>query len=158
MEFQKVINVRRAVRGYKSDPIPEKAMDLMKEAIRRAPTGNNHQSFKVVFVRNASLRMQIAEKACHQAFISEAPVIAVVFSEKGQEFNAAIVTDHMVLAATSEGIGTCWVGWFEREIIESLFPQYNDMVPCILVPMGYANDVAEDKPRKSMDEIVVVID
>ncbi len=158
MDFQKVINSRRAVRGYKSDPIPEKVLDLMKQAILRAPTGNNGQPFKVVFVRNASLRKQIAEKACHQAFISEAPIIAVVFCEKDHEFDAAIVTDHMVLAATSEGIGTCWVGWFEREPLRSLFPEQKGMSPCILVPMGYANDIPEDKPRKPLDEIVEILD
>ena len=158
MEFRKVIETRRAIRGYKSDPVPEASLQRIREAVRLAPTGNNRQPFKVLFVRNPVLRADIAEKACHQAFIAQAPVLCVVCSPKGDEFNAAIATDHLVLAATDEGLGSCWVGWFERDLLMKLLPMPEGMEPCILVPLGYATETPEAKPRKPLEEITQILD
>lgn len=158
MDFQDIIATRRSIRGYKPDAVPETAMMKMKRAIQLAPTGNNGQPFKVFFVRNAALRRQIAEKACHQAFIAGAPVIAVVFCKEDHEFDAAIVTDHLVLAATAEGLGTCWVGWFERDAVKALIAPPTGMSPCILVPIGYAAEAPAPRPRKQMETLIEVID
>jgi len=158
MEFMDVISTRRSIRGYKSDAVPEAALEQMKQAVRMAPTGNNRQPFKVVFVRNPALRKEIAEKACHQAFIGQAPILAVVFCEKDSEFNAAIVTDHLVLTATAAGLGTCWVGWFERDILQTIIPPPQGMSPCILVPIGTSLENPAARPRKPMDELVEVLD
>lgn len=158
MEFHETISTRRAIRGYKSDAIPEASLEKMKKAIQMAPTANNQQPFKVVFVRNPELRREIAEKACHQAFLAQVPIIAVVFSKKGAEFDAAIATDHLVLAATAEGLGTCWVGWFEPDIVSTLVAAPEGMAPCILVPIGYAAESPAPRPRKPMDEIVATLD
>jgi nitroreductase len=158
MEFQDVISTRRSIRAYKPDAVPEAAMARMKQAIQLAPTGSNGQPFKVVFIRNAALRAKIAGKACHQAFIAGAPVIAVVFCRKDHEFDAAIVTDHLVLAATAEGLGTCWVGWFERDAVKELVESPEGMSPCILVSIGYASEAPAPRPRKSLEVLIEVID
>ena len=158
MDFQDIIAARRSIRAYKPDAVPETVMQKMKRAIQLAPTGNNGQPFKVVFIRNAALRSQIAEKACHQAFIAGAPVIAVVFCKKDHEFDAAIVTDHLVLSATAEGLGTCWVGWFERDAVEAMLTPPEGMSPCILVPIGYAAEAPAPRPRKSLETLIEVVD
>jgi nitroreductase len=158
MEFQDVIAARRSIRAYKSDAVSDAAMARMKRAIQLAPTGNNGQPFKVVFIRNAALRAKIAEKACHQAFIGGAPVLAVVFCKKDHEFDAAIVTDHLVLAATAEGLGSCWVGWFEREVVGTLVVPPEGMSPCILVPIGHASEAPAPRPRKSLEVLIEVVD
>ena len=158
MEFREVIETRRAIRGYKSHPIPEVALQRIREAVRLAPTGNNRQPFKVLLIRNSELRAEIAAKACHQEFIAQAPVLCVVCSPKGDEFNAAIATDHLVLAATDEGLGSCWVGWFERDILMKILPMPEGMEPCILVPLGYAAETPEAKPRKPLEEITQILD
>ncbi len=158
MDFQDIIAARRSIRAYKPDAVPESAMAKMKQAIQLAPTGNNGQPFKAVFVRNASLRRQIAEKACHQAFIAGAPIIAVMFCKEDHEFDAAIVTDHLVLAATAEGLGSCWVGWFERDAVKALVASPEGMSPCILVPIGYAAEAPAPRPRKSLETLIEVVD
>lgn len=158
MEFWKVIQTRQAIRGYRGDPVPEAALQRIREAVRLAPTGMNRQAFKVLFVRNPAMRKEIAEKACHQAFIAQAPVLCVVCCEKDDSFNAAIATDHLVLAATDEGLATCWVGWFERDVLAQVVPMPEGMEPCILVPLGYGAETPERKPRKPLAEITEILD
>lgn len=158
MEFRQVIETRRAIRGYQDKAIPEDALQRIREAVRLAPTGNNRQPFKVLFIRNPAIRQEIATKACHQEFIQQAPILCVVCSHKDDEFNAAIATDHLVLAATDEGLGTCWVGWFERDVLTTIISMPEGMAPCILVPMGYAAFTPEMQQRKPLEEITVVLD
>ena len=158
MEFREVIQTRQAVRAYCADPVPDAVLRRVQEAVQLAPTGMNRQPFKMLFVRNADLRKAIAEKACHQEFIAQAPVLCVVCCEKGEDFNAAIATDHLVLAATDEGLATCWVGWFERDILAQVVPVPQGMEPCILVPLGYGAEKPDRKPRKSLEAITAILD
>lgn len=158
MDFQHVIETRRSIRGYRSDAIPEDVLLRIREAVRLAPTGNNRQPFKVLFVRNPAMRAEIAAKACHQAFLAQPPVLCVVCCQKGDEFNAAIATDHLVLAVTNEGLGSCWVGWFERDVLMTIVPMPEGMEPCILVPLGYAAEAPAARPRKPLEELTAILD
>lgn len=154
MEFNEVIRTRRAVRSYKTEPVPEQKVQALREALQAAPSGNNRQPFRFVFVTDPALRNRIAKEACHQDFIQNAPLLAVACCEKGDSFNAAIAVDHMVLAATSEGLGTCWIGWFERDAMRAILNIPDDMEIPIMITVGYKDGEPEKRPRKSLDELV----
>lgn len=157
MEHSEVITKRRAIRKYKQDPIPEDKLQKLYRALQSAPTGNNRQPFKFIFVKDANLRNKIARQACPQDFLIQPPVLMVATCEKGDSFNVAIAVDHMILAATDEGLGTCWVGWFECDIVRNLLNIPADMDIPILVPIGYADENPAARPRKPISEIVEVI-
>lgn len=157
MEFSKVITSRRAIRKYKSDPIPEEKLQILYQALQAAPTGNNRQPFKFIFVKDAEKRRQIATQACHQEFLTQPPILIVACCEKGYSFDVAIAVDHMILAATDEGLGTCWVGWFERDIVRNLLSIPANMEVPILVPIGYADENPAARARKPVSELVTVV-
>jgi nitroreductase len=157
MEFTDVITKRRAIRNFKQDVIPEEKLQKLYKALQAAPTGNNRQPFKFFFIKDVALRQKIVTQACHQDFLSQPPVLMVACCEKGDSFNVAIAVDHMILAATNEGLGTCWVGWFEKEPVARLLNIPAGMDIPILVPIGYANENPAAKPRKPISEIVAVI-
>ncbi len=79
----------------------------------------------------------------------------VAVCEPGGGFNVAIAVDHMILAATDEGLGTCWVGWFDREPVKRILgiPDSKD-VP-ILVTIGHPLEKPRPRPRKSLDELIM---
>ncbi len=154
MEFTKVIALRRSVRKYKGEPVPEEKLEKLMEALQLAPSGNNRQPCKFFFVTDKDLRHRIAAEACHQEFIFDAPVLMVACCEQGFSFDAAIAVDHMILAAVNEGLGTCWVGWFERDAIREILQIPSDMDVPILVPMGFADEVPEAKERKPLEELI----
>lgn len=152
-----MISKRRAIRKYKEDPIPEDKLQKLYKALQLAPTANNRQPFKFIFVKDSSLRKRIAKQACHQDFLSQPPVLMVACCENGDSFNVAIAVDHMILTATDEGLGTCWVAWFEKDTVRSLLNIPSDQEIPILVPIGYADENPPVKPRKPINEIVTVI-
>ena len=156
MELTKVISTRRSIRKYKSDPVPERKLRRLYEALRLAPSGANRQNRFFVFVRDAETRKRIAAEAGHQEFVAEAPVLMVAGCEPGGSFDVAIAVDHMVLAATNLGLGTCWVGWFEREPVKRILGIPAAKEVAILVTIGYSNEEPAARPRKAVEELVML--
>lgn len=157
MEFSKVISKRRAIRKYKTDSIPEDKLQKLYQALHAAPSGNNRQPYKFIFVKDPEIRHQIATKACHQEFLSQPPILMIACCEQSRSFDAAIAVDHMILAATDEGLGTCWVGWFEQDAVRKILNIPANMEIPILVPIGYADEMPAARARKPVSELVSVI-
>lgn len=157
MEFKAVITTRRAIRKYKPDPIPESKLQSLYNALQAAPSGNNRQPFKFIFVKDQELRRKIVSQACHQEFLIQPPVLMVACCEKGDSFNVAIAADHMILAATDEGLGTCWVAWFDAEKVKTLLDIPADFDVPVIVPLGFADESPAQRPRKSLEELITVI-
>jgi nitroreductase len=70
-------------------------------------------------------------------------------------FNTAIATEHIALAATSLGLGTCWIHLFDKEKISLLLSLPSWIFPVTLMPVGYPEQVPEPKPRKTLQEILL---
>ena len=157
MEHSEVISKRRAIRKYKKDPVPEEKLQKLYHALQSAPTANNRQPFKFIFVKDAALREKIVKQACHQDFLTQPPVLMVAYCEKGDSFNVAIAVDHMILTATDEGLGTCWVGWFEREPLRKILNIPDEFDIPIMVPIGYSDENLPAKPRKPISELITVM-
>jgi nitroreductase len=68
-------------------------------------------------------------------------------------FNTAIATEHIALMAASLGLGTCWVHLFDKEAISRLFNLPSWIIPVTLMPVGYADEDPEPRPRKAIEEI-----
>jgi nitroreductase len=68
-------------------------------------------------------------------------------------FNTAIATEHMALMAAELGLGTCWVHLFDKAGISQIFDLPPWLVPVTLMPVGYADEDPEPRPRKSIEEI-----
>ncbi len=62
--------------------------------------------------------------------------------------------EHLVLAATDQDLGTCWIGWFDEEKAKKALGVPKDMRVVALTPLGYPDEKPEARPRKSLGEIV----
>jgi len=154
MEFTKVTSTRRSIRKYKGDPVPERKLRKLHEALRLAPSAANRQNHIFIFVKDEDKRRRIAAEAGHQDFIGQAPVLMVAACEPGGAFDVAIAVDHMVLAATNAGLGTCWVGWFEREPVKRILDIPASKEVPILVTIGYADEAPAARPRKAYEQLI----
>ncbi len=157
MEFFDAVQHRRSIRKYQNKPISPEILSKLYQALQSAPSANNRQPYWFYFIFDFETRREIVTKACHQEFIMEAPVIMAACCEPGHAFDAAIAVDHLVLAATDQGLGTCWVGWFERDAVKKILklPEASE-VP-ILIPIGYPAEDPEPRPRKTVADIVVTV-
>ena len=60
-----------------------------------------------------------------------------MFGKDYSEVDAAIAIEHMVLAATALGIGSCWVGWFSEGKVKKLLKVPTNARVVALLPLGY---------------------
>ncbi len=61
---------------------------------------------------------------------------------------------HFCLQAQELGLGTCWIGWFNKKGVRRTLKIGRDRHPLILFAVGYsAESTARPKKRKSLDEI-----
>jgi nitroreductase len=155
MELREVIAKRRSVRKYGKRAVSERKLRRLCEALQLAPSGGNKQNYAFIFVTEVDKRRQIAEQAGHQGFLGEAPVLVVAVCEPGGAFNVAIAVDHMILAATNEGLGTCWVGWFEREPVKRILGIPDSKEVPIMVTIGHAAEKPAPRPRKPLEELIM---
>jgi nitroreductase len=153
-ETLKTMWVRRSVRKYKSDPIPEKDLHLILEAARRAPTGANRQNWRMVVVTDAELRRKTAEACNRQMWMADAPVILCMVTLPGEgKVNGTIVLDHAILAATSLGYGTCWIGAYSAEKVKEVLGIPEDHGIVCLTPVGVGAVQPDARGRKSPAEL-----
>ena len=71
------IEMRRSIRKFKPDPIPDEFIKEMLESARLAPSGCNAQPWRFKIVKDPETRQKLAKAAYGQMFIAQAPVVIV---------------------------------------------------------------------------------
>ena len=66
----------------------------------------------------------------------------------------AIAFDHLVLAATAEGLGTCWIGAFEQGPLKEILGIPEEIEPILLTPLGYPDEAPPARGRKPGKEFI----
>ncbi|HOK81008.1 MAG TPA: nitroreductase family protein [bacterium] len=174
MSFLELARKRQSVREYRPDSVPQEVLDRCFEAARIAPSACNSQPWSFIAVTDRKLIEQIADRAFSgiyslNSFAKSAPVIVVVITERsrysaclggyfrGTQYNLidiGIAVEHFILQATEEGLGTCWIGWFNEKEIHRILNIPSRRKIDILVTVGYpVNNEIREKRRKSLDEI-----
>lgn len=69
--------------------------------------------------------------------------------------NCSIAITQMMLQAVDLGLGTCWIGMYEEEIIKDRFELPEHMAVVALLAAGYPAENPAPRPRKAMEEIVL---
>ncbi len=164
MEFYELIRKRYSVRAYQSTPVEDEKLRRILEAATLAPTAANRQSFQLVIVKTAG--KEDALKAVYpNPWFAQAPLVICACGLPQQNWvrrdgknyvdvDVAIMMDHLILAATNEGLGTCWIGAFNAEPLRMLLNLPLDVEPIALAPLGYPADQPGLKRRKAVNEFV----
>ena len=165
MELMEAIRKRRSVRKYKPDPVPEDAIRHVLEAARLAPSWANSQCWHFIVVTDQNAKERVAQAG--NRWIAEAPVIVVACADpakpgtKGDQpyylLDIGIAMEHLMLAATEKGLGTCWIGWFREDIVRKALGVPDNIRVVASTPLGYPAEAPPSRNRKSLDEIVSYI-
>jgi nitroreductase len=165
MEYSALIAARYSVRAYSQNPVEDEKLQVVLEAARLAPTAANRQPFQLVVMHTAGREDEIG-KIYRRPWFVQAPLVIAICSISAQawvresdRFNArlidaAIVADHLILAATNLGLGTCWVAAFNVEAARSVLRLPAEVEPVIFTPLGYPADAPGPKMRKPLEELV----
>jgi nitroreductase len=66
----------------------------------------------------------------------------------------AIALDHLSLAATAEGLGTCWIGGLDEADVKAALSIPEGVRAPLAMTLGYPAAWPEARPRKPLSEII----
>ncbi len=157
MNFEEVIKRRRSIRKYKGTPVPRESILKVLEAARIAPSAGHRQPWHFIVVQDEGTREKLAGRS---KWAAEAPAMIVGLADTEAspswcDNDVGIAFEHVVLAATDLGLGTCWMGQTRRDAeVKALLGIPNRFKVIALTPIGVPDQVPGPKERKSLEEIV----
>jgi len=165
MEFQEVVRKRYSVRAYDPRPVEEEKLGRVLEAARLAPTACNIQPFRVVVIPTKGREAELRRVYGREWFVQPPFVVAVcalpneAWKRRHDGWNAAevdatIAMDHLILAATAEGLGTCWIAAFDPKAAREVLGLPEGVVPVAFTPLGYPADSQPPRKRRSLADLV----
>ncbi len=164
MEFLKLVKNRYSARSYKPNPVEDDKLEQILEAARLAPTAANRQPFQIIVIHTEGRQDELSG-FYGASWFTQAPLILCfcALPDKGwthangknyTDVDVAIVIDHITLAATSLGLGTCWIAAFNPEAVRQVLGLPDEVEPLVLLPLGYPADQPRPKKRQSLSDLV----
>ena len=168
---------RVSCREYRTTPVSEAHLTQILEAARLAPSACNQQPWRFAVVRNPGLRRRIVKEGflpgIKMTWAIDAPVHVVIGMERslvthrlaasvsGVDYpwvDIGIAGEHLVLAATELGLGTCWIGWIKPRVLATLVEWPRSVKPVVVITVGYPEDSGTGplpaSRRKPLTELV----
>jgi len=174
MDFYQVVNTRRSIRRYRDRTVPPPVLLRLCEAFRAAPSWANTQPWELILVRDASVKKKLqgtlsAGNPATKAIV-QAPVLFCIIgiphrsgwyggepvTRRGDwmMFDLGIATEHLVLAAAAEGLGTVHVAYFDFEKAGQILNLPPERTVVEMVPLGFPDHPPRPVSRKPLEEFV----
>lgn len=180
MELEEVIKARRSIRKFLSHEVEAEKTERLLECARLCQSAKNRQPWKFMilkrddkdrvadimlapFEQNQSETMGYQNSSKHSAqVIKEVPMLMLVFMEKdegwltGDLLSIGAAIEHICLEAVNLGLGALWIrdtAYTEDEICRAVGYENLRLVSAIAV--GYAAESPAQRPRKTMEDIVI---
>jgi nitroreductase len=164
--FLNLVEQRKSIRSYKDIEVEKEKLDYIIEAFRLAPSAKNLQPWKLVIVTDKNIKEKLFTACKSQPSIVEAPIVIAACAKEEEAYGVmggymnsfaidiALAFEHLMLAATEQGLGTCWIGaFFEKDVKDILGVPENVRVVA-LTPIGYPNDSGRERKRKPVEDII----
>lgn len=174
MKFLELVKNRTSTRKYSAKPVDRDIISKCLEAAQSAPSACNSQPWYFIIVDDRDLKNKVANATFSgiysmNSFAKDAPVLVAVVTDKssysaalggyfrGVKFNLidiGIACEHFILQAAEEGVGTCWLGWFNEQAVKRILDIPRGKKVDILISMGYPEvEEQPSKARKLLSEI-----
>jgi len=144
MDVFKAIQERHSVRRYMPDSIPTNQLLRILESARLAPSAANIQPWHFIIVSDHQKREALSKSGMFSRFLSDSPVVIVGCGNRKASrwyiVDTTIALQNMVLAATAEGLGTCWVGSFDEEHVRKLLDIPDQFSVIAIIAIGHARE------------------
>ncbi len=162
-ELIKTVSNRYSCRAYKNTMVSEDALNYIKECVIMAPSAVNKQPWTFYVVKSEDGKKKV-QQCYDREWFKTAPVYIVASVMHNEEWvrsdgkhhgdiDVAIATEHLCLAATEQGLGTCWVCNFDSALLHNLLEMKDTEEPVVIIPIGYPDCEASPKKRKDITEI-----
>ena len=170
MEFSEVIQNRYSCKKFDGRQGEKEQLDAILEAGRLAPTAKNLQEQRIYVVQTEEGLAKIDKVTPCRYGAGTVLVVAFdkenVFTYPGDKRDsgiedATIVATHLMLAAQANGVDSCWINFFDPEVMakELGLPENEEVL--MVLDLGYAVEgtkpLATHSQRKELTETVVYL-
>jgi nitroreductase len=154
MNVSEAIRLKRAVREFSSQPIPDESVLRILKAGRRAQSAKNRQQWEFIAIRDRNILSSLAKCATNAPHLAQASLgIAILTPDPAQRwsimFDAGQAAAYMQLAAWEEGIGSCLATIYETEDAQRILGFPSELYIRAAISFGFPKDptVLKTPPR-----------
>ncbi len=157
-----LIFARRSIRHFSDEAVSDaQELELLRAAMA-APSARNMKPWHFIVIRDRGKLDAIAEAHPYAAMLSEATLCIAVLGDPDcygeywiQDCSAA--TQNILLAATAQGLGSCWLGMHPREerkrAIRPLLGIPDSMEILSLVAIGHPAETKESRSQYDPERV-----
>jgi len=169
MDFFELVAHRESIRDYDpTRPVDAATLSRILEAGRLAPSAANRQPWTFLVVQSPEALARV-RTVYERPWFQDAPQVLVVVGTRAEawvrpydgynalETDLTIALDHLILAATAEGVGTCWIAHFDPAVLRPALGLAPDQEVFAITPLGYPREGfvrRGTKTRKGLEEVV----
>ncbi|MBS7619909.1 nitroreductase family protein, partial [Candidatus Bathyarchaeota archaeon] len=149
MKIPEIIKNRRSIRSFLDKELPEEISKTLIEAACLAPSAGNLQPWEFIILKEEETKKKLVEAAYGQEFISEAKIVIVVcanpnssaarYGTRGSSLyclqDTAAAVQNILLTATDNGLGGCWVGAFDEKKASEALKLPREIRPVAIIPI-----------------------
>ena len=167
MDFLELSKKRYSVLNYQKKDIPTELINKILESAISAPTACNFQPQKIRLMHTDDDRVKLNCVIPSKYYVPAAFLVCYdkdlcwtrQFDGKfSGEIDASIVTTHMMMEATSLGLGSIWVMYWNPQTMKEEFDIPESYEPVALLIVGYVDEKFEPHKehfiRKEIEDIV----
>lgn len=158
MSGYEALLARRSIRKFKSEPVPEDVVQRILTAGMVAPSAHNFQPWEFIVVRCRDKLAELSRVCKYWRFLDEAGLAVVVLANLSSRIpdlegffpqDCGACTENLLIAATGEGLGSCWLGCYPvRENMDGVRKALGvpgSVIPFSLVALGVSD--SNRRPR-----------
>ncbi len=167
MDFIKLAKERYSLKSYDGRKVEKEKLGVILEAANLAPTAKNLQNNLIYVAESEEALAKVDEVTPCRYGASTVLILSYdkskVYTYQGGKYDsgfedAAIVATHIILAAKSVGVDSCWINNMDPDKAREVFGLPDNEVVVCLIDLGYpaegAGPLANHSKRKEIEEFV----
>jgi nitroreductase len=165
MHVAEAIRMKRAVRQFQDQPLPEQTINTILNAGRRAQSAKNTQPWSFIAIQDKKTLKDLSECGTYAGHLAGAALgVAILTPDPAQRFSimfdAGQAAAYMQLAAWELEVGSCLATIYVPDKARQLLEYPPEMHLFVALSFGYPvdHDYLTTPPqkggRRSMDDIV----
>jgi nitroreductase len=168
MDVSDAISSRVSCRSYIPRDVSDEDIELIIEAARKAPSGHNVQPWRFVILKGTECGK--LKGVATQKFVWTAPCVIVCCADlSGYESTSrlddppltkavrdlSIASAFMVLQAEELGLGSCYVGWIDKNLINEKLGIPKEMIVPFVITLGYPKTKGKQSSRLPLKKLLI---
>ena len=158
MDAYQSIITKRDTRHYTGEPIAEDVLTRILQAGRMAGSSKNTQPVRMVVVRDAAIRQELAGCGDFSKPVREcSAAVALALGPGGGAFDAGRTAQNLMVAAWGEGVTSCPISMHRPECAANVLRLPADYTIAIVIALGYPDTkhpLSGGRQRIPLDELI----